>query len=84
MAQFKTRVRKTLPNDPVFRAGYDQGQLDITTAVLTYFEQRFISDEDRPEKGTPEYEKFLENVRELSRFLKDERKKAQARVDPAN
>lgn len=81
MAQFKRRLRRELPKDPVFRAGYDQGYLDVANAILTFMEQKFISDEGRPEKGTPEYKYFLDAIREVSAELKAERKKAQERVN---
>lgn len=84
MAQFDTRNRKSLPNSPIFRAGYDQGMLDMTTSVLTYFEQRFVTDEGRPMPDTPEHKYFLDSIRDLSRHLKDVRKKAEERVKSAN
>lgn len=85
MAQFKKRLRKELPKDPVFRAGYDQGYLDVANAVLTFFEQRFIYDEDRPQRRDSDETKFfLDSVREVSRFLKAERDKASERVKSAN
>ena len=83
MAKIEMRNRKSLPKDPAYKAGYDQACQDFSTAILTYFQQRFISDEDRPEKNTPEYTRFLEDIRLLSRFLKDERKKAMDRVKSA-
>lgn len=82
-SQIPRRNYKTLPKDPMYRAGYDQAYLDISQSVLTYFQQQFMEAPDRPNKGTPEYDTFLTKVGEISQFLKDQRKKAQERVNSA-
>ena len=82
--QIPQRDYKTLPKDVSYRAGYDQAYLDISNSVLTYFQQQFMEAPDRPKKGTPEYDSFLAKVGEISRFLKDQRKKATERVKSAN
>ena len=84
MAQFTTRPRKGLPTVPVFIGGYDQGMIDMSTSILTYFEQKYVTDEGKPMKGTPEQAYFLDGIRELSRHIKETRKKAEERAKSAN
>ena len=72
MAPLQKRVRATLPKDPVYLAGYDQGMADLNHAVLTYFQERYVSGEGKPERDTPEAKFFLDGVRELAQFLREE------------
>ena len=67
----KLRVKSTLPKDPVFIAGYEQGMADLNHAVLTFFEEKYIHGEGKPERGTPEAQYFLDGVRELAQLLRE-------------
>lgn len=81
MAELKVRQYKSLPKNADYRAGYNQGVDDIAYAVRDFFEQKFINDPNRPETRDGDDTKFfLDSVRELSNFLRDEQKKAQERV----
>jgi hypothetical protein len=59
------------PTYPIFKAGLERGKMAVQHAVLSFTEKRFIEDEDRPAKGTPEYDAQLKLVRELAAFLRE-------------
>ena len=55
--------------DPVWRAGYGAGFGDCRTQVLTFLEKKYIQNDDRPDRGSPQADAILQLARELAQEL---------------
>lgn len=66
-----------LPSNPskVYDLGFKNGALhgfdELGQASLTFLQNKYITDDDRPDRGTPEAEAILKVARELSQFITD-------------
>ena len=70
MANDKVALSQMVLNDPVWKAGIKEGKAQYRAKVLTYLQDRYINDEGRPDRGSPEGEAILNLARELSGYLK--------------
>ena len=64
------RMKKD-PTFPIFLDGMKRGKQAVQYAVLTYLENKYIDDENRPDRGSPEAKNLLNLAKELAQFLRD-------------
>jgi len=70
MANDPAKIGEMVRNDPVWKAGIKEGKSQYKVKVLSYLEDRYLNDEGRPDRGTPEGQAILTLARELSGYLK--------------
>lgn len=70
MANDPAQIGEMVRNDPVWKAGVKEGKLQYQVKVLAYLEERYIKDDGRPDRGSPEGQAILNLARELSGYLK--------------
>lgn len=59
------------PTYPIFEAGLVRGKLAMQQMVLTHLEKKYIEDDDRPERGSPEGIALLKLAKELSEIMRN-------------
>lgn len=57
------------PTYPIFKEGMRRGKEVIKYEVLTFLENKYVHDEDRPERGSDEAKYLLGLVTELTSFI---------------
>lgn len=68
---------KRLPQSPVksYDLGFKNGALhgfdELGQASLTFLQEKYITADDRPDRGSPRGEALLQLARELSLFITD-------------
>jgi len=70
MANDPAKIGEMVRNDPVWKAGIKEGKAQYKNKVLTYLQDRYINDDGRPDRGSPEGQAILTLARELSGYLK--------------
>jgi hypothetical protein len=66
-----------LPSNPVknYDLGFKNGALhgfdELRGETLTFLQNKYISDDDRPDRGSPEAKAILKVAQELSQFMTD-------------
>lgn len=58
------------PTFPIFEAGVNYGVGETRKEVLSYLEKKYIEDEDRPDRKSPEAKALLAVARDLSTWLR--------------
>lgn len=71
------------PTYPIFELGLDQGSRGMQAAVLTWLENKYIGDSERPDRGSPKAQAILELTRELAQFMRETKIDGVADVTPA-
>ena len=66
-----------LPSNPAkcydlgFKNGGIHGFDELKSAALSFLQAKYITDDDRPDRGTPEAEALLTVARELAAYMED-------------
>lgn len=58
------------PTYPIFRVGVERGKMATQYEVLTFLEKKYIEDDERPERGSPEAKAILKVAKELAEYLR--------------
>lgn len=57
------------PDYPIFEVGRKQGREEMRIKALTFLQDKYLSDDNRPDRGTPEAKAILQLAKELSELL---------------
>lgn len=58
------------PTFPIFEEGMKRGKVATQHMILTHLENKYVSDEDRPDRNSPRGQALLQLARELSIWLR--------------
>ena len=56
---------------PIYVLGYRHGEMYAMNEAITYLEHRILHAEDRPDRGTPEYQAILDLTRDFAAHLRN-------------
>ena len=56
---------------PIYVLGYRAGEMYAMNEAISYLENRILHAEDRPDRGTPEYQAILDLTRDFAAHLRN-------------
>lgn len=64
-----SHTMKSDPDYPIFEVGRKQGREEMRVKALSFLQDKYLKDANRPDRGTPEANAILKLARELSIHL---------------